>query len=81
VGLENVVAAVNSVFGFGGFGGGVGYYLALFGVGILAFAGLVFVGMIVARGIRSIAEMEPGEFARFLVLSALVLIFLGAVLP
>ncbi len=81
MGLENVVQAAHSLLGFGGFGGGVGYYLALFGIGILVFAGLVFMGVLVARGIRSIAEMEPGEFARFLLLSAIVLIVLGAVLP
>lgn len=81
MGLENVVAAFNSIFGFGGFGGGVGYYVALAGIGILLVAGLFVGGVLVARGLRSIGEMEPGEFARFLILSSLILIGLGAILP
>ncbi len=81
MGLDDVVAAVESVARLGGFGGDVGYYVALAGVGILVFAGLVFGGVLIARGLRSVAEMEPGEFARFLVFSAFVLLLLGAILP
>jgi len=81
MGLEDVIAAASSFKKIGLAGGDVGYYLALAGFTILAVAALFFGTVIVVRGLKSIADMEPGEFLKFLLVSAFILIGLGALLP
>ncbi len=81
MGFENIAEALASIKGIGFSAGDVGYYLALAGISILLLAGLFIGGVIVYRGLRSIGEMEPGQFAKFMVISAVVLLFLGALLP
>ena len=81
MGLQDVIAAASSFKEVALAGGGVGYYLAFAGFAILALAAVFFGSVLVVRGLRSIADMEPGEFVRFLLISAFILIALGAILP
>lgn len=77
--VASVLHNIRSALGFNA--GDIGYYLAAAGLMILVLAALFIGGAIVYRGLKSISYMETGEFARFLIISAIVLLVLGAIWP
>ncbi|MEB3806406.1 MAG: hypothetical protein GSR73_02695 [Desulfurococcales archaeon] len=77
--LAAVLGALKHAVSFSA--GNIGYYLAAAGLAILVVAGLFIGGMLVYRGLKNISYMETGEFAKFLLVSAIVLIVLGAIWP
>ncbi len=60
---------------------GIGYYLALIGLGIFLIFTVGIVALVITRVIKRIADMTPGEFLKTLFILAGILIFLGALIP
>ena len=80
--LQDLTAVLESIKNAIGFSpGDVGYYLAAAGLTILLLAGLFIGGVLVYRGLKTISYMETGEFAKFLLASAVVLLVLGIIWP
>lgn len=80
--LQDVATVVENIKNAIGFNAGdIGYYLAAAGLMILVLAAVFVIGAIIYRGLKSISYMETGEFARFLIISAIVLLVLGAIWP
>ncbi len=80
--LSDISAVIHSMKHAVGFSAGnIGYYLAAAGLAILLSAALFVTGVLIYRGLKSIGAMDTGEFAKFLVVSAIVLLILGAIWP
>ncbi len=77
--LSAVINTLKESIGFNA--GSIGYYLAATGLAILLIAGLFITGLLIYRGLKSIGAMDTGEFAKFLIISAIVLLVLGAIWP
>jgi len=82
MGLENVAKAVETITGFLDFGGhGVGFYVAMAGILVFAVFAVAALGLLVYRGFKSIFDMTPSAFLRFILVSAGILVLVGALLP
>lgn len=80
--LQDVEAVIHSIKGALGVNAGdIGYYLAAAGLGILLLAGLFIAGAIIYRGLKAVSYMDTGEFAKLLIVSAIVLLVLGSIWP
>ncbi|MEB3844622.1 MAG: hypothetical protein LRS48_02940 [Desulfurococcales archaeon] len=60
---------------------GIGYYLALLGLGLLFVFAAGFAALLTVRIARRVADMTPGELLKSLLILAGILIVVGIALP
>ncbi|ABN70366.1 hypothetical protein Smar_1275 [Staphylothermus marinus F1] len=81
MGLDTLLQAGNAITSFFAGLNGVGAVLVVIGLGILLAIGAGIGLYMLVQLVKQIPRMTPWEFLKFVVISAVVLIVIGIILP